>query len=63
MIRINPSRVLLKGEDLSEYENVKANDWGNNVNNNKNTKENTNIEKSRKAVINERIGLTNNKRK
>lgn len=63
MIRINPSKVSLKGEDLSEYENIKANHWGKNetsVNSNKNTKDNINIQKNRKDVINERIGLDNN---
>jgi ribonuclease HI len=63
MIRINPTKISLKSDDLKEYEQVKGewietqkntkkkNDDGNNVNNNNN---NTNF---KKAATRQRIGL------
>ena len=65
MIRINPTKILLKNEDLKEYEQVKGewiekqknikkkNDDINITNNNNNNNNNNN----KKAVARQRIGL------
>jgi|LauGreDrversion2_2_1035103.scaffolds.fasta_scaffold278363_1 hypothetical protein len=61
MIRVNPTKVLLKNEDLKEYEQVKI-DWDRQRNIKKNIKidvvdTNTNTNDNKKAAARQRIGL------
>ena len=61
MIRVNPTKVLLKNEDLKEYEQVKI-DWDRQRNIKKNIKidvvdTNTNTNDDKKAAARQRIGL------